>query len=59
MSEQVKLKKADGSYVTFDSLTVRQLEVLEKFSLIMTTALNKKLSDKDVGFAVKQICRDI
>lgn len=59
MSEQVKIKKADGSYVKFDSLTIRQLEVLAKFQLIIDTASNKKLSDKDVGFAVKQIVRDL
>lgn len=59
MSEQVKLKKADGSYVKFDSLTVRQLEILDKFQLIIDTASSKKISDKDVGFAVKQIVRDL
>lgn len=59
MANNIKITKADGSHIKFDNLTLLQLEALEKFSLIMTTSLNKKLSDKDVGFAVKQICRDL
>lgn len=54
----IKITKSDGTHVLFSSLDNRQLELLEIVNLICETARNKKLSDKDVGFAVKRLVRD-
>lgn len=54
----IKITKQDGSYVSFENLTDRQLEILMKFQEILDLGRNKKLSDKDVGLSVKFISRD-
>lgn len=59
MSNEIKITFKDKSYVKFDSLTTRQLELLKNFQLIIDCSLDKKNSDKTVGFATKELIKTL
>lgn len=59
MENSIKITKSDGSYVLFDNLTVRQLELLRTVRLMFELSQDKKLSDEKLGNIVRSTIKII
>lgn len=56
-NNSIKITRSNGEHVLFSNLDLRQLDLLEQVEQIIKIARNKKLTDKEVGFAIKMLCR--